>query len=141
MHLLWLRSKGAALAAGLLAFSLVAGAAPTGAAPFDGTRAQQRLGQRVSATLERGGNLGLRPELALPETEIVQFNSVTGHNIPRVFWEFLGQAGPIWNGRVTRGPVVDWLFAMGLPITDAYWTRALPAEPGRERLQRQLLAR
>lgn len=40
MRLLWLRSKGAALAAGLLAFSLVAGAAPTGAAPFDGTRAQ-----------------------------------------------------------------------------------------------------
>jgi Tol biopolymer transport system component len=258
MGLLWLRSKGAALAAGLLACSLVAGAASTGAAPFDGTRAQfadpgfeqawartdheavrggrtwywgpgpwfdyaefyrqgqnglrtvqyfdkarmelnnpadrsgaslgvtngllvkelvsgrvqlandpfdydqrppadvpvagnprasngaspgyssflgiatldngyrdqQRLGQRVSATLDRGGNLGLRPELALTETEIVQFNSVTGHNIPRVFWEFLGQAGPIWNGRVTRGPVVDWLFAMGLPITDAYWTRA-----------------
>ena len=40
MGLLWLRSKGAALAAGLLACSLVAGAASTGAAPFDGTRAQ-----------------------------------------------------------------------------------------------------
>ena len=90
----------------------------------NGYRDSQRLGQRVEATIAQGGNLGSRTELALPETEIVQYNSVTGHNIPRVFWDFLGQQGPIFDGRVTRGPVVDWLFAMGLPITDAYWTRA-----------------
>ncbi|HMQ34753.1 MAG TPA: hypothetical protein PKD53_28710, partial [Chloroflexaceae bacterium] len=90
----------------------------------NGYRDPQRLGERVTATIDRAGNLALRPELGLPETEIVQYNSVTGHNIPRVFWEFLGQQGPILDGRVTRGPVVDWLFAMGLPITDAYWTRA-----------------
>ena len=96
-----------------------------GVATLDnGYRDPQRLGQRVGATIDQGGNLGARTELALPETEIVQYNSVTGHNIPRVFWDFLGQQGPIFDGRVTRGPVVDWLFAMGLPITDAYWTRA-----------------
>lgn len=91
----------------------------------NGYKDPQRLGQRVSTTIDRGGNLSVRNDLALPETEIVQYNSVTGHNIPRVFWEFLGQQGPIFaNGRVATGPVVDWLFAMGLPITDAYWTRA-----------------
>ncbi|NTU84608.1 MAG: TolB family protein [Chloroflexales bacterium] len=96
-----------------------------GVATLDnGYRDPQRLGQRVEAAIDRGGNISVRPDLALPETEIVQFNSVTGHNIPRVFWEFLGQQGPILDGRVTNGPVVDWLFAMGLPITDAYWTRA-----------------
>lgn len=96
-----------------------------GVATLDnGYRDPQRIGQRVEAVIDRGGNIGLRPDLALPETEIVQYNSVTGHNIPRVFWEFLGQQGPILDGRVTRGPVVDWLFAMGLPISDAYWTRA-----------------
>lgn len=90
----------------------------------NGYKDPQRLGERIATTIDRGGNLGQRPDLALPETEIVVYNSVTGHNIPRVFWEFLGQRGPINTGRVTTGPVVDWLFAMGLPITDAYWTRA-----------------
>jgi hypothetical protein len=97
-----------------------------GVATLDnGYKDPQRLGQRIGTTIDRGGNLGQRPELALPETEITVYNSVTGHNIPRVFWEFLGQQGPIYSGgRVGRGPVVDWLFAMGYPLTDAYWTRA-----------------
>jgi hypothetical protein len=88
-------------------------------------RDPQRLNQRISTTIDRGGNLGVREDLALPETEIVQYNTVTGHNIPRVFWDFLGLQGRIdVGGRITTGPVVDWLFAVGLPITDAYWTRA-----------------
>ena len=96
-----------------------------GVATLDnGYRDPQRLGQRVAATIDRGGNLSARPDLALPETEIVQFNSVTGHNIPSVFWTFLGQKGRVLDGRIINAPVVDWLFAMGLPITDAYWTRA-----------------
>lgn len=91
----------------------------------NGYRDAQRLGERVNVTLDRGGNLGIRNDLALAETEIVQYNSVTGHNIPRVFWDFLNRSGPVQeNGRITTGPVVDWLFAMGLPISDAYWTRA-----------------
>lgn len=97
-----------------------------GVATLDnGYRDSQRLGERIATSIDRGGNLGIRSEMALPETEIVQYNSVTGHNIPRVFWDFMGLRGRIVeNGRVTTGPVVDWLFAMGLPITDAYWTRA-----------------
>ncbi|WP_254150869.1 LpqB family beta-propeller domain-containing protein [Candidatus Chloroploca mongolica] len=97
-----------------------------GVATIDnGYRDPQRIGERISLTIDRAGNLGQRPDLALPETEIVQYNSVTGHNIPRIFWDFMGQQGPIViDGRIVRGPVVDWLFAMGLPITDAYWTRA-----------------
>jgi hypothetical protein len=96
-----------------------------GVASLDnGYRDPQRLGERIATTLDAGGNLGLRPDLARPETAIVQYNSLTGHNIPQVFWNFMNQQGPIFTGRVTSGPVVDWLFAMGLPITDAYWTRA-----------------
>lgn len=88
-------------------------------------RDPQRLGERVSVTLDRGGNLGLRPDLARPETEIVQYNSVTGHNIPRIFWDFMNRQGRIQDGAlVATGPLVDWLFAMGLPISDPYWTRA-----------------
>lgn len=100
-------------------------AAFAGVATIDnGYRDPQRIGERVAATIDRGGNISLRPDLASAETEIVQYNTITGHNIPRVFWEFMNQQGPIFDGVVRRGPVVDWLFAMGLPITDAYWTRA-----------------
>jgi hypothetical protein len=91
----------------------------------NGYRDQQWLGERISVTIDRSGNLGVRGELALPETEIVQYNSVTGHNIPRIFWDFMNMQGRVVEGnRVTSGPVVDWVFAMGLPITDAYWTRS-----------------
>lgn len=96
-----------------------------GVATIDnGYRDPQRLGETISATIDRSGNLGLRGDLALSETKIVQYNSVTGHNIPKVFWDFMNLQGKIDTGRVETGPVVDWLFAMGLPITDAYWTQA-----------------
>ncbi len=90
----------------------------------NGYRDPQRLGEKIATTLDRGGNLGQRDDLALPETKIIQYNSVTGHNIPQVFWDFMNLQGKIDTGRVESGPVVDWLFALGLPITDAYWTRA-----------------
>lgn len=91
----------------------------------NGYRDPQRLNELVSTTIDRNGNLGLRADLALPETKIVQYNSVTGHNIPQVFWNFMNLQGKIEvDGKIQTGPVVDWLFAMGLPITDPYWTQA-----------------
>jgi hypothetical protein len=90
----------------------------------NGYRDGQRLGQTVATTIDRSGNLGLRNDLALPETAIAQYNSVTGHNIPQVFWDYMNLQGKINTGRVESGAVVDWLFAMGLPISDAYWTRS-----------------
>jgi hypothetical protein len=88
---------------------------------------QSRLNQRVGATLDRAGNLGYRQDLAdaFAETTIVQYNSATGHNIPRVFWDFMTMEGPvIEGGQAHTRPIVDWLFAMGLPISDPYWMRA-----------------
>jgi WD40 repeat protein len=98
-------------------------------ATFDnnGYRDPNRLNQRISAALDGGGNLSSRQDLAdgHAETTIVQYNTITGHNIPRVFWDFMNMQGPvIADGGTRTRPVVDWLFAMGLPITDAYWTRA-----------------
>ncbi len=99
----------------------------------NGYRDPSRLNERVSTVLARGGNLSSRSDLARPETTIVQYNSVTGHNIPRVFWEFMNQRGRIVvDGRVTTGPIVDWLFAIGYPITDPYWTRAVVGESERD---------
>jgi hypothetical protein len=101
----------------------------TGLATFDnnGYRDANKLNQRISTTLDKGGNLAIRQDLAdaHAETNIVQFNSLTGHNIPKVFWDFLNMQGPVIEGGQARNrTIVDWTFAMGLPITDAYWTRA-----------------
>ncbi|WP_298815285.1 TolB family protein [Chloroflexus sp.] len=99
----------------------------------NGYRDPPRLDQRVNSAIARGGNLSLRNDLALPETTIVQYNSVTGHNIPRVFWDFMTMRGRVVeNGRVVTAPIVDWLFAMGYPITDPHWTRAVVGDTERD---------
>jgi hypothetical protein len=107
----------------------------TGVATFDnnGYRDPNKLNQRIGTTIDGSGNLGFRQDLAdgHAETSIAQYNSLTGHNIPNVFWNFLNMQGPVIEGGQARNrTIVDWTFAMGLPITDAYWTRAKigPAE-------------
>jgi hypothetical protein len=93
----------------------------------NGFKDPNKLNQRVGTTLDKGGNLSVRQDLAdaHPETNIVQYNSITGHNIPSVFWDFMNMQGPVAeNVHIQNRTIVDWTFAMGLPITDAYWTRA-----------------
>ncbi len=97
----------------------VNGNAPTyatfqGVATLDnGYRDQDRTGQRIGTVLDKIGNRTSSAPLAQdPATEIVAFNTVTNHNVPRVFRDFI-QNGP-----------VDGLFAFGYPITDPYWIRA-----------------
>ena len=79
----------------------------------NGYRDPNKRGQRVGTTFARDGQLGFRQDLAnQPGTEIVAYEPVTGHNIPRIFDDFRN-AGPI--------PAIA---AFGHPITDAYWTKA-----------------
>lgn len=85
------------------------------------------IGQRVGSLLTRtsmGGEFALvdRPELATAETESVDFDEVTGHNIPRVFREYMDQRGPVLeNNQLVTALVVDPLVAFGRPITDPFW--------------------
>lgn len=52
------------------------------------------------------------------------YESQLGHNIPQVFTDFFAQQGLIYeNGRYTQGQLIDWIFVMGLPISEPYWTR------------------
>ena len=79
----------------------------------NGYRDPDRIGQRVTAVLDRAGNRTSNDALGNDaQTEIVTYNTITGHNIPRVFNDF-----------IANGPV-DGVFAFGYPITDAYWIRA-----------------
>ncbi len=87
-------------------------------------------GQKATETLTKGGDgngvLGNNPAFGTPGTEYVFYSPELGHNVPKVFWDYMNQSGVKFdpNSRVNvNGKVFDWIFAMGLPISDAYWTK------------------
>ncbi len=84
-------------------------------------RAPEHLGQRVSATIGAAGVADV-PELAGAETQIVTYEPVTGHNVPRVFQDFMQARGPVLvDGQIRSDQVVDPLSTFGYPITEPYW--------------------
>jgi len=108
--------------------------------------APNRVGQTITATISATGTVGTLPTGAdLPGVQIAQYITETQHNIPTVFWDFLNQQGQVVRTPVTMtvaGTVTEtiaampnpqvvtetlitpWFFASGLPISEAYWTRA-----------------
>jgi sortase (surface protein transpeptidase) len=60
------------------------------------------------------------------EAKIAYFEKATGHNVPQVFWDFLNSSGPVRTGLTGSNKALmdPWVFAMGLPISDAYWATA-----------------
>ncbi len=91
----------------------------------NGYRDASKLGQRAGNTITTGTSgvptFGSDPRLAaLSGTEIVAYDSVTGHNVARIFEDFRN-AGPV-------API----FAFGHPITDPYWVKATVAGEQRD---------
>jgi hypothetical protein len=90
--------------------------------------ATDRTGQKVIETIDRNGVTGTDPaKSVMTGTDIVHFEASVKHNIPRVFWDFLNASGPVHNAShaVVREQLINpWFFASGLPISEAYWTRA-----------------
>lgn len=78
----------------------------------------------VMATLDRAGNVGQNGALG-NYTDYVYFVPETGHNLPRVFWDFLNSGGLVNDsGTYHQGKLFDpTFFATGFPITEAYWSQ------------------
>ncbi|GAA5527783.1 DUF5107 domain-containing protein [Herpetosiphon gulosus] len=74
-------------------------------------RSENRQGQRISSLLAANGQISDEPNLATANTTIVQYESVTGHNVPKVFFDF----------QQALGSVTNVLGTFGYPITEAYW--------------------
>ncbi len=72
-------------------------------------READRKGQTVTATLSREGQIG-QTQPSSP-VRAAYYDAALGHNIPDVFWNWLNDSK---NG-------VDWLFALGHPISEPYW--------------------
>ncbi|HET9496651.1 MAG TPA: hypothetical protein VFR15_20680 [Chloroflexia bacterium] len=90
--------------------------------------AQSRVGQAVTATINRAGQVGEDPTKAsYPRTNIVYYDQNTRHNVSQAIWEFLNEAGPVYlseTGQIANARLSDpWFYATGLPISEAYWAR------------------
>jgi len=90
--------------------------------------ATDKTGQKVTETIDRNGTTGTDASKAnIPNVNIVHYEVQTKHNIPRVFWDFLNSQGQVRadNGQlVTQQLINPWFFASGLPISEAYWSKA-----------------
>lgn len=92
-------------------------------------RAPDRINERAYETISKGGTVG-RNELlgALDGLEYTFYERTLGHNIPRVFYNYLTQSGQVYDGRnLFFGPVFNWVETFGYPLTDAYWTKTVVA--------------
>jgi len=90
-------------------------------------RADDRSGQAVTAIIAKNGSTWDDPSKAgYAGTTIAYYEPTLGHNVPKALWDFMNQTGLVYeNGTYRTKKVCDWLYALGYPITEAYWTRAL----------------
>lgn len=98
----------------------------TRVAALDGSSVAPRAPNgRPALQIDRAGTITPRADLATayPESTYAAYDEVTGHNIPRVFVDFINQRGPVQTqaGRRTE-QIVDPLAVVGRPISEAYWT-------------------
>ena len=92
----------------------------------DDNRVPNRMGQPVTATINRAGTIGDNPAMGFyPGTIIAAYSEELGHNIPQAMWDFLNLKGPVQENGVLNSDqtIANWVFVMGYPITEAYWAR------------------
>lgn len=90
-------------------------------------RQSNKVGSFATEEIDRQGQVRDNPERQTDVGEIVYYEEATGHNVPQVFWNFLNSAGPVRSGvnNVERALLEPWVFAMGYPISDAYWATVM----------------
>src|SRR5436190_11143948 len=86
-------------------------------------RQPDNSGKYATGRINKAGAVTDDPSMKVPEAKIAYFEKATGHNVPQVFVDFLNSSALVQAGRTaSTKPLLDpWVFAMGLPISDAYW--------------------
>lgn len=93
-----------------------------------------RTGQFATGALLQSGQTTRPAAAADPNARFVHYVGYTGpsggpvgYNIPAAFWQFMTQPGLIeragGGGTETAAPLDDWLFVLGYPIADPFWTQ------------------
>ncbi|MEI6045834.1 MAG: PQQ-binding-like beta-propeller repeat protein [Chloroflexota bacterium] len=88
-----------------------------------------KLGEQVVDKIDKAGNITAitSPD---PSVKFTAYESATKHNIADVFIAYGNTQGLIWNGSAyVNGPLFypNATYVFGLPITDAYWIKAVVA--------------
>lgn len=87
-----------------------------------GHLAQQHIARDGTVSTLAGSDVPTDPKVV----GLTQYDAVTGHNIPAVFTDWARQAGLVLSGgRLVQGQVMDPLYVLGRPITEAYWADVL----------------
>lgn len=90
-----------------------------------GLRAANRTGDQVNQRLLRDGTVIPFNATGTTVATLSFYATQTGHNIPEVFYDYLTKRDVVYvNGRTQVGQIMDWVYTMGYPISEAYWTRA-----------------
>jgi hypothetical protein len=81
-------------------------------------------GEMITQTLSGDGTQGNDPSLGSYGVTAQEHVPDTDHRVASVFWDFMNSEGPmIENGASTYGPLFsNPYYAVGFPITEAYWT-------------------
>ncbi|KPL81172.1 PPC domain-containing protein [Herpetosiphon geysericola] len=83
-----------------------------------------RTGKFADQQLARSGKVSAYAGNLNDAAKLVHYVPETGHNIPSAFWNFVNRQGLVnQNGKVQEGQVMDWVFALGYPISEAYWAK------------------
>jgi hypothetical protein len=103
---------------------VVAGDAGPRYSDFEGVtnlRSADRTGEALADSLVAGGAVALSN---YSSAQAVKYVAETGHNIPDVFWDYMTQTGKVRSstGEIVEETLFDWVYVMGYPITEAYWT-------------------
>jgi len=94
-------------------------------------RSSDRSGQLVTTFLAKDGSTR---ELSSQPANVrsVYYDSNLGHNIPDVFWNFMNSRGKVLQGgSYVDDQIVNWVYAMGYPLSEPFWTKSIVA--GQER--------
>ncbi len=93
---------------------------------FSSRANRSRVGQTLTTTLRRGGRTGLRSSSAQPKVTVGYYEQASHHNIAEPFWTFMNASGPVNNpaGQTVTGPVFEWQYILGYPLSEPYWTTA-----------------
>ena len=83
-------------------------------------RVPEQAGTTATQMLRRDGSTA--EAAARPEARLAYYVPETGHHVAQVFWDFLQSRGPVGDGS-REDILIDWVFAMGYPISEPYWTR------------------
>lgn len=88
----------------------------------------------ITETLSQGGAVSDDPSMASYNVTDAYYISQTDHNIASVFWDFMNSTGIIHeSGHFVTGDVFpNPFYAIGYPITEAYWGNVTVAGQAQE---------